>query len=173
MMRLVGAAVGTLALVLLAGCTSTVVHNVPGPTVTERSTETVTVTDAPSAILVTVEALPTVAPPPVHRSKPKPKPKPTPVDKLDITLEVFGNGSSSLITYSKGDDIEQDANASLPWSRKQRAVDTGDLIQISAQDQDGTSITCEIVGVNGKVLDKETSTGSYAIASCQTSGLGL
>ena len=85
-----------------------------------------------------------------------------------ILLKVTGNGGRALVTYSFGTSIEQAANASIPWEKK--GEQNGLLLQVSAQDDDGTSITCTIYGPDGTVLDKETSTGPYAIASCQSEG---
>jgi hypothetical protein len=42
------------------------------------------------------------------------------------------------------------------------------FLSVSAQDDNGTSITCEIIGVDGSSLSKHTSTGAYAIASCDS-----
>lgn len=95
---------------------------------------------------------------------PKPAMTPTP----HITVTVYGNGSrSNVITYSIDTHISQATDARLPWSKQ---LDTGgDFYQVSAQDENGTSITCEILDVDGSVLDKQTSTGRYAIASCSAS----
>lgn len=85
-----------------------------------------------------------------------------------FTLKVFGNGSrSGVITWSTGFDISQATDARIPWSK---SVDpNGNFYQVSAQDDDGTSITCEILDSDGNVLDENTSTGRYAIASCTAS----
>lgn len=98
-------------------------------------------------------------PAPKQLAKPKP-PK--------ITLRITGNGSESgVITYTEGTSIEQATNASIPWTKK--VSPNFDFYELSAQDDDGTSITCEIIDTDGTVLDKHTSTGLYAIASCSSS----
>lgn len=95
--------------------------------------------------------------------------RPTPPPPPRVTLMIFGNGStSSTITYSLGFSIEQATDARLPWTRK--ISPDYDFYQVSAQDGDGTSITCEIIDTDGTVLSKHTSTGLYAIADC-TSGI--
>ena len=88
-----------------------------------------------------------------------------------ITYKITGNGTaSSTITWTEGpsDSIEQATNRALPWSK--RISEEGSFFSISAQDDDGTSITCEIDDTVGNVLDKHTAVGQYAIASCQSDG---
>lgn len=116
---------------------------------------------------------PTYRPTPVERvvaatqvhlpERPQPPPPPA------ITYKITGNGSQSgVVTYIEGgSSIEQATNASLPWTK--RVSPNSDYYSVSAQDADGTSITCEILDTDGTVLDKHTSTGLYAIASCQSS----
>jgi hypothetical protein len=85
-----------------------------------------------------------------------------------ITFRVRSNGSySSTITYAEDTDIEQATNAAVPW-KKMVPAHTG-FFQVSAQDGDGTAIECEIDGPDGSVLDRQISTGLYAIASCSAS----
>jgi hypothetical protein len=81
-----------------------------------------------------------------------------------VVYKVFGNGSLALITWT-GDtgNIGQAAGAHLPWSRSEGA--DGDFYSISAQDDNGTSITCEIFN-DGELVSKQTSTGRYTIAQC-------
>lgn len=86
----------------------------------------------------------------------------------DVILRVTGNGSSSLVTWGIGTSISQDTSAGIPWTRK--VTPNANFYLLSAQDNDGSAITCTITGPGGQVLDRESSQGSYAIASCSTSG---
>jgi hypothetical protein len=81
-----------------------------------------------------------------------------------VVYKVFGNGSLALITWT-GDtgNIGQAAGAHLPWSHSEGA--DGDFYSVSAQDDNGTSITCEIFN-DGELVSKQTSTGRYTIAQC-------
>jgi hypothetical protein len=118
---------------------------VPGPTITAPG-PTVRVTVKPKPVPVKP-----VVPPPTHAA-------------AGITYRISGNGSSALITYSVDGSIEQANDASIPWSK---VIPTGGIaLVLSAQDKDGTAITCEIIGVDGSVLSRHTSTGAYAIAQC-------
>lgn len=85
----------------------------------------------------------------------------------DIILTVTGNGSSALVTYGIGTSISQDTGAAIPWTRK--VGPNSDFYSLSAQDNDGSLITCTIKSPTGQVLDRQTSHGAYAIASCSTS----
>lgn len=87
-----------------------------------------------------------------------------------VTYRITGNGSrSSTITYTEsGSSIEQSTNARLPWTKK---VSPGsDYYSVSAQDDGGTRITCEIIDTDGSILSKHTAHGQYAIAECESSG---
>jgi hypothetical protein len=53
-----------------------------------------------------------------------------------------------------GGSIEQASDASVPWSK---IVPDGSFLSTSAQDDYGTSITCEIIGVDGTSLSRHTS----------------
>lgn len=89
---------------------------------------------------------------------------PPPVTVFTIT----GNGSqSSTITWTIPGtfDIEQATNVSLPWSKTFPDAIDGTHGNISAQDDDGTSISCTIT-VDGQVVDSQTATGEYAIVQC-------
>lgn len=81
---------------------------------------------------------------------------------------VTGNGSSASVTWSppgSSFDISQETSASLPWS-KSWPTDSRGYGGLNAQLMSGTEITCEIK-VNGKVVKTNTSTGRYAVVSCQ------
>lgn len=91
-----------------------------------------------------------------------------------ITLKVYGAYSASDITYSVGDDIEQKTNVTLPWSKKIKVgkfSGSVGLSQLSAQNNGGGKITCEIDTSDGKVADKKSGTGDYAIADCSTTSV--
>lgn len=91
-----------------------------------------------------------------------------------VVYSVSGNGGySNVITFTKPGtvDIEQASNARLPWhaSFPEPGPDAIDNFEsISAQDENGTSISCTITD-NGVVVDHETATGRYAIVECSSS----
>lgn len=77
------------------------------------------------------------------------------------------SGVASSVTYNEGDgNIEQDTSASLPWRKSFDDPGSG-LMQLSAQNGGGGSITCTIEDAAGDVFDQHTSNGPYAIADCQ------
>ena len=81
-----------------------------------------------------------------------------------VVYKVGGNGSIALITWTGASgNIGQAADAHIPWSISQGS--DGEFYSVSAQDDNGTTITCEIFD-DGKLVSKQTSTGRYAIASC-------
>jgi len=87
-----------------------------------------------------------------------------------IEFRVTGNGSSAAITWipPRTFSIEQETDATLPWSRTFDNYDTTSAYErgnFSAQMLGGDSITCQIF-VNGNVVSEHTSTGSYAVVSC-------
>lgn len=99
-------------------------------------------------------------------------PTPTSEAAITVTYAVTGNGSrASTVTFNdpsgSGASIAQDTQASLPWTKTYtlRQADLAGLYTLSAQDDNGSSITCTIT-VDGKVIDTHTATGPYAIASC-------
>jgi Mycobacterium membrane protein/Protein of unknown function (DUF732) len=81
-----------------------------------------------------------------------------------VTYKITSNSSTALVTYIDDGSIEQASGAALPWSKK---VEPGTFASVSAQDENGDTITCEIIASDGSVLSKHTSTGAYAIASCE------
>jgi hypothetical protein len=89
-----------------------------------------------------------------------------PAEDTRVTYKITSNSSTALITYTDDGSIEQASGAALPWSKK---VEPGSFASVSAQDENGNTITCEIIAANGSVLSKHTSTGAYAIASCESS----
>lgn len=86
-----------------------------------------------------------------------------------IVFSVSGNGSTALITWiAPGSfSIQQDTNASIPWSVSfdDNGFDAYERGNFSAQIYDGDSITCTVT-VDGKVVDSRTSRGAYAVVSC-------
>ena len=86
-----------------------------------------------------------------------------------------GTGSSSTITYDTtqegaGQNGESQASdASLPWSKTITASGLFTDFSLSAQNGAGGSITCTITE-DGKVLNTNTATGQFAIASCDATG---
>jgi hypothetical protein len=87
-----------------------------------------------------------------------------------VTYEVLGGATAATITYQAPTGTAQ-ASVKLPLATKSGGtvtfeMDRGDFVYISAQNK-GTSgnIICRI-SVNGKVISTVTSSGSYAIASC-------
>lgn len=84
-----------------------------------------------------------------------------------VTYKITSNSSTALITYTDNGSIEQATGATLPWTK---TVVRGDFVSVSAQDDNGTTITCAILDSDGSVISKHTSTGAYAIASCDNAG---
>jgi hypothetical protein len=79
------------------------------------------------------------------------------------TLKVTGTGSA-LMTYTAAAGTAQ-VTAPLPWSVQ---VPPADFIGVSAQLQNGGTVTCTIIGPGGDVLSTVTSSGDYVIADCHT-----
>lgn len=87
-----------------------------------------------------------------------------------VVMTITGNGShSNVITYTIPGtfNIEQASDAPLPWTMSFPYTGEGLTAHgnISAQDDNGTSISCSI-SVAGSVVDQETATGQYAIVEC-------
>lgn len=87
-----------------------------------------------------------------------------------VTYEVVGGAKGATITYQAPTGTAQ-ATIKVPLATKSGEMvtfemDRGDFVYISAQNK-GTSgnIICRI-SVDGKVISTVTSSGSYAIASC-------
>jgi hypothetical protein len=87
---------------------------------------------------------------------------PTEVTPGMYVLEVTGKGSAS-VTYSDGTNTGQQ-DVKLPWSKQ--VPDSGELVQVLAQQQGTGEITCRIVSPTGVEMTKETSSGAYVIAHC-------
>lgn len=91
-------------------------------------------------------------------------------DGLHTVVYTVTGPSSALITYSTPSGQEQDNGADLPWKKKFKAKG-GEFLSVSAQNSGSGTITCEIT-VDGKVVKRARSKGSYAVVSCD-SMLGL
>jgi len=94
----------------------------------------------------------------------------TSADGLHTVVYTVTGPSSALITYSTPSGQEQDNGADLPWKKKFKAKG-GEFLSVSAQNSGSGTITCEIT-VDGKVVKRARSKGSYAVVSCD-SMLGL
>jgi hypothetical protein len=95
-------------------------------------------------------------------AKPKPKGPVTSGFTYKITAS---SGSANNETYSEGGSIEQATGVSLPWTKTVRRC--GILCQVSAQNAGSGTIACAIFTPTGKRVDHHSSSGAYAIASCQ------
>lgn len=81
-----------------------------------------------------------------------------------MVYTVAGTATKGLITYSTPSGQEQKNGAKVPWKKTFKAKD-GEILAVSVQNAGGGSVTCSIT-LDGKVIKKGKSTGSYAIASC-------
>lgn len=85
-----------------------------------------------------------------------------------ITYTVTGSGSASISYSDASFQIAQDADASLPWSKTIDAG-AGSTFVMNAQHMDGSgAITCT-VEYEGRVIATNTSSGEYAVVSCNAS----
>lgn len=98
-------------------------------------------------------------------AKAKTKAKP-PSTTRTVTYKISGSATKALVTYSTPSGQEQQNGARVPW-HKTFKVKKGsfDVLVVSAQNQGGGTITCEI-DVDGKKVKAAKSSGAYAIASC-------
>jgi hypothetical protein len=90
--------------------------------------------------------------------------------KHTVILEVSGPKTAD-VTYGMEADQSQDNGTTLPW-KKTLTADTLMLgASVYAQSK-GTSgkITCKIT-VDGKVVKTNSSSGEYAVVTCQGGGL--
>jgi hypothetical protein len=118
----------------------------------------------------TSAALPTVEQPAIKQPEPPPV-EPVKPETKHVVYTVAGAKSGS-ITYNVDGmtSIEQETDAKLPW-KKEFDWPTDEALQIaqvSVQNSGSGQITCTIT-VDGVVKKTATSTGSYAIASCDAS----
>jgi len=94
-----------------------------------------------------------------------------------VTYDVTGNGTKATtvtyLTFNNGSSGTSQANgAAVPFHKvipiKGNSLFSTSIFSLVAQASDGTSITCKIT-VDGKVISTNTSTGSYAVATCSGS----
>lgn len=81
-----------------------------------------------------------------------------------VVYRIGGTATKALITYATPSGQEQKNGAAVPWRKTLRTKDF-EMLSISAQNQGGGTITCEIE-VDGKLVKRSKSTGAYAIAMC-------
>jgi hypothetical protein len=84
------------------------------------------------------------------------------------TITVTGTGPANSITVDLSGQESQHTQVPLPWSTQVPEDFTG-IIEMNAQDGSGSSaatITCTISD-NFGTLNTNTSTGPYAVVSCQ------
>jgi hypothetical protein len=92
-----------------------------------------------------------------------------------LVYSVTGTGPSANLSYStvnrgngqKG--LGEAAGASLPWTKSVTASGLVTDFTLSAENGSTGTITCTI-SEDGKVVDTNTATGAYAIASCEVTG---
>lgn len=148
-------------------CRSNLVAAIGTPTMTATATETVTATVTAHPVIRRVIATRTRTDT-VTYTPPPPKPK----RSRFVTYRVTGSASASSVTYTVSDNVEQATSVGLPWQKRITLDEVGIVAQVSAQNGGGGSITCEIINIDGSVLSKHTSTGSYAVVSCSSSAAG-
>lgn len=91
----------------------------------------------------------------------------------EVTFRVTGTGSRATVTWAAPGSfsIEQEGNATLPWSKSWYRLSAPDRYErgtFNAQVKSGSpeaSITCEAL-IDGAVVESRTSTGAYAVVSC-------
>jgi hypothetical protein len=134
----------------------------PAPTSTVAPS---TVAPVPSAAAVPVAAAPVQSPAPAESVA---------AESNVYTYEVVAEGKgTAMVTYStEGMNIAQESSAKLPW-RKDVEIEPmfGSYVptQLSAQGSSGVkSITCRILH-GGQVVTENTSTGQFAVVTCQGS----
>ncbi|QRY62697.1 hypothetical protein JVX90_00015 [Gordonia sp. PDNC005] len=91
----------------------------------------------------------------------------TPDEDGTVVYEVTGDsGSAGTITYfTEGGNQSQANGESLPWKSKALDKDKTTIKGVTAQNAGSGDISCKII-VDGKVEVENTSSGSYAVVSC-------
>lgn len=90
-----------------------------------------------------------------------------------ILYTVSGTATSADITYTTPTGIRQQQGIDVPLMTEggtpylEFTFDAGDFVSITAQNsgEDG-EVTCQITLSTGRVLSENTSSGAFAIASC-------
>ena len=91
-----------------------------------------------------------------------------------VVYEVLGKGSAGNVTYMKeGFSQEQQTSAKLPWRKELQFKDQiGAFSPLSLVAQNGAKggdITCRIT-VDGEIVGESTSSGQYAVVTCNGNG---
>jgi hypothetical protein len=91
-----------------------------------------------------------------------------------VVYEVLGQGTANNVTYMKeGFSQEQQTEAKLPFRKELQFKDeVGSFAPLSLVAQNGSrggDITCRIT-VDGKVVGESTSSGQYAVVTCNGNG---
>lgn len=89
---------------------------------------------------------------------------------VDVVYEVEGDGTYfSMTAQSPTGTVQSQPKMPLRRTDGKPMVQTferGEFVYLSGQSQNGTSITCRIK-VDGEVISENTSTGEFAIATCE------
>ena len=88
-----------------------------------------------------------------------------------ITYEVGGTATQATnVTYTDGGtQTSQETGATVPWTKQVPEADGPITVyQVIAQNAGGGDITCRILGAYGAVLAENTSTGEYAVVTCNS-----
>ncbi|MDN5856199.1 MAG: hypothetical protein L0K86_25825, partial [Actinomycetia bacterium] len=90
-----------------------------------------------------------------------------------VTYQVSGPAKAGNVTYTKeGFQMEQVSNAKLPWSKdltfKDDITAFSGLSLVAMNGGTGGDITCKIL-VDGKEIASSTSSGAYAVVTCNGS----
>jgi MmpS family membrane protein len=90
-----------------------------------------------------------------------------------VVYEVIGKGTGSVTYMKEGFAQEQQTAAKLPFKKELRFKDkVGSFAPLSLVAQNGSGggdITCRIT-VDGKVVGESTSSGQYAVVTCNGNG---
>lgn len=91
-----------------------------------------------------------------------------------VVYEVLGDGTAMNVTYMKeGFSQEQQTSADLPFRKELQFTEhIGAISPLSLVAQNGDSpgdITCRIT-VDGAVVGESTSSGEYAVVTCNGNG---
>jgi len=89
-----------------------------------------------------------------------------------IVYEVTGDATNVDVTYSVFSDqnmsTKDETVATLPWSKEVKTkgyVKEGQLIVTTGEE--GGTVTCKVT-VDGKVVDTQTATGQFVLATCDS-----
>jgi hypothetical protein len=87
-----------------------------------------------------------------------------------VVYQVDGTAGTADVTYLTRGGEEQQNGTLLPFAKHMTDSEAGSLLSLVAQSKspDG-SVTCRIV-VDGRVISEHTSSGGYAVVSCDGTG---